>query len=145
MNWLRANLLALQLPEPAIEWLGMVFDATQTLDDFADGDEVSRSRLDVLIWDALVGMPANSFFQANCHTLLPVMANCILKWQASDKAEKAKRASPMSFAWRASFYDLILTCVHLVHGPRFAIDNAEKVMQLYGETLEDYNKEFPNA
>lgn len=145
MNWLRENLLALQLPEPAINWLGMVFDAIQTLDDFADGDEVPRSRLDVLIWDSLVGMPANPFFQANSHTLLPVMANCILKWQASDKAEKGKRANEMSFAWRASFYDLLLTCAHLCHGPRFAIDNAESIMKMYGETMTDYRKEFPDA
>jgi hypothetical protein len=47
--------------------------------------------------------------------------------------------------WRAAYYDLILEVVRLVHGFDEAANAAEYVAKLYGETYEDYVKEFNNA
>jgi hypothetical protein len=69
----------------------------------------------------------------------------ILKWQASDTAERNQQADAKSFVWRAGYYDLVLMTVSLVHGPVPATQNAHLVMALYGETYEDYMKEFGNA
>ena len=145
VDWLRANLEAWQLPPAAIAYILGLWDAIQAFDDFADGDEVERPRLDALIWNTLIGLPHNPFFQAHSGVLLPVTATQILKWQASDAAERAGNADAMSFVWRAGFYDVVLVCIQLVHGTAAAQAAAPDVMRLYGEKFADYLKEFENA
>jgi hypothetical protein len=143
---LRENLTKVfMLPQPAIDWLMMVFDAIQVFDDVADGDQVAREDLNATIWNTLVGMHQNSFFIANSHHLLPLLATGVLKWQASDTAERNKQADAKSFMWRAGYYDLILMTVSLVHGAGYATKYGHHVMALYGETFEDYMKEFGDA
>jgi len=143
---LRENLTKVfMLPTTAVEWLFMVFDAIQVFDDVADGDEVERKDLNAAIWNTLVGMHQNAFFIANSHHLTPLLATMILKWQASDTAERQGQADAKSFGWRAGYYDLILMTVSLTHGAGFATKNAHLVMALYDEKFEDYMKEFGNA
>jgi hypothetical protein len=143
---LRENLTKVfMLPQPAVEWLVMVYDAIQVFDDVADGDQVAREDLNATIWNTLVGMHQNAFFIANSHHLTPLLATMILKWQASDTAERAGQANAKTFMWRAGYYDLILMVVSLVHGAGFATIHGHHVMALYGETLEDYLKEFGDA
>lgn len=143
---LRQNLQqVLMLPAPAVEWLLMLWNAIQVFDDVADGDTITREDLNAAIWNTLVAMNQNPFFLQNAQALLPCVASMILKWQASDQAERAGAADARSYAWRAGYYDLILMAVQLCHGPKFAIANAKLVMELYGETFEDYMKEFGHA
>lgn len=73
------------------------------------------------------------------------MAVNILKWQASDRAEREGHADAMSFVWRAGFYDIVLMVVQLCHGRQVAQSCAHHVMGLYGEKLDDYLKEFNHA
>jgi hypothetical protein len=146
IDWLKENLQrVLLLPAPVVEWLVMVYDAIQVFDDVADGDTVERKDLNATIWNTLVGMHQNQFFITNSHHLVPLLATAIMKWQASDQAERAGEADAKSFVWRAGYYDLILMAVSLTHGPGFATKNAHLVMDLYGEKFEDYMKEFGNA
>ena len=143
---LRQNLQqVLMLPAPAVEWLLMLWNAIQVFDDVADGDTITREDLDAAIWNTLVAMNQNPFLLQNAQALLPCVASAILKWQASDQADRAGAADARSYAWRAGYYDLILMAVQLCHGPKFAIANAKLVMELYGETFEDYMKEFGHA
>ena len=123
----------------------MVYDAIQVFDDVADGDQVAREDLNATIWNTLGGMHQNAFFIGNSTHLTPLLATMILKWQASDTAERNKQADAKSFMWRAGYYDLILMAVSLVHGAGFATVHGHHVMALYGETLEDYLKEFGDA
>jgi hypothetical protein len=142
-TWLKRNLEEhFQLPASAVEWLMMMFDSIQVFDDIADGDGVQRKDLDKCIWNTLVAMPLNHFFSANAATLLPIVAVNILKWQASDLAERSWNAGAMSFAWRAGFYDLCMIAVQLCHGTDKAIELSSDVMKLYGEDFESYRKEF---
>ena len=145
-DWLRLNLQrVLALPAPAIDWLLMLFGAIQVFDDVADGDPVERDDLNAAIWNTLVGMHQNTFWIANSHSLAPIVATMILKWQASDQAERAGKADAKSFVWRAGYYDVVLMTVALCHGTQQATDKAQQVMELYGETFEDYMKEFDHA
>jgi hypothetical protein len=145
-DWLRENLQkSLALPAPAVDWLMMLWGAIQVFDDIADGDAVECKDLNACIWNTLVGMNQNSFWIVNSQTLTPVVASMILKWQASDQAERAGRADARSFMWRAGFYDVVLMTVALCHGTNQATEAAGKVMELYGETFEDYMKEFNHA
>jgi hypothetical protein len=143
VEWLRENLQkAFALPAPAIEWLVMLFEATQVFDDVADGDPVDRQALDATIWNTLIGMNQNPFWITNGHNLAPVVATMILKWQASDQAERAGEADAKAYVWRAGYYDVVLMVIQLCHGANNAKLMAKQVMQLYGETYEEYMKEF---
>ena len=145
-DWLRENLeKSLDLPAPAVDWLLMLYGAIQVFDDVADGDIVKRQDLNATIWNTLVGMNRNIFWLENAQTLTPIVANMILKWQASDQAERAGRADARSFVWRAGFYDVVLMTVALCHGSNHATEVASDVMAIYGEKLEDYLMEFNHA
>jgi hypothetical protein len=145
-DWLKENLeKVFALPAPAVEWLLMLWNAIQVFDDVADGDHVEREDLNAAIWNTLVGMNQNPFWIANSNSLAPVIATMVLKWQASDHVERTGNADAKSFVWRAGFYDVVLMVLTLCNGTKYATDNAHLVMSLYGETFEDYMKEFGNA
>jgi len=135
----------LKLPSAATAWLLGMWDAIQFLDDVADGDEISRDRFDSALNQLLVAMPGNPFFAENASVLLPVVAVQLLKWQASDIAERRGDAGPVSFVWRAGYYDLVLLTVQICHGYDTAVDMSTTVMSLYGEKLDEYKKEFADA
>jgi len=100
--WLSKNLKeGFAIPDDAREWLLSLWNAIQVFDDMADGDFPDRDNLVDTICDTLVNMPSNPFFLRHAETLLPLMAVAILKWKASDEAEKAGEANETSFVWRA--------------------------------------------
>ena len=140
---LAVHFQTLDLPPEAVGWLLDIWQLIQTLDDVADGDPVSRDNLNATIWAALVTMPANPFYLANAQTLQSGLASLVLKWQASDDAERQGKADARSFVWRAGYYDLVLLVVLLTKGHATAMGKAMTVMHLYGETLHEYLKEFP--
>lgn len=134
-----------QLPDEATTWLLDLWGAFQVFDDVADGDSVDRDILDRTILSTLVFMPMNPFYVKYCGYLSPIVENAILKWKASDDAERCGKADAKSFVWRAGYYDIVLAAVTLVHGSERAMKAAKYVMWLYGETLDDYRKEFDHA
>lgn len=133
------------LPKAAVDWLLDFWDAIQFFDDVADNDAVTRAELNQALHAVLVGMPSNPFFIAHASSLLPAAATLIIKWQASDAAERAGEADARSYMWRAGYYDLIALATYLTHGHEVATEMARNSLGLYGESLEDYLKEFPNA
>ena len=139
---LRKHFETLMLPTEAAEWLLMLWQAIQTFDDYADGDQVERQALDATIWNTLVAMPQNPFFMRHAASLLPVLSTMVLKWQASDRVEREGSADARSFTWRAGYYELVLAAVQLAHGPAAAMSVAHKVLSLYGESLDSYLAEF---
>ena len=144
--WLNENFKeAFALPEEARAWLLSLWNVIQVFDDMADGDHPDRARLHQAIADALVNMPSNDFFLRHGHILLPLISVAILKWIASDDAERAGSADAMSFAWRAGYYDIVLAVVQIVHGDDIARGVCRAVMGLYGENYSEYLKEFGNA
>ena len=139
---LRKHFETLMLPTEAAEWLLMLWQAIQTFDDYADGDQVERQALDATIWNTLVAMPQNPFFMRHASSLLPVLSTMVLKWQASDRVEREGSADARSFTWRAGYYELVLMAVQLIHGPAAAPSVAHKVLGIYGENLDSYLAEF---
>lgn len=135
----------LALPEEASDFLCNLFDAIQIFDDYADGDSVDRPALNYIIWYSFVGLNTDPFFKKHGDILMPLLGSAVLKWQASDMAERAGEANEVSFVWRAGYYDIVLMVVLLVHGPAIATEMAQVVMSLYGETYNDYREEFQNA
>ena len=140
---LQLNLEALELPADAVGWLLDLWHVIQVLDDVADGDPVDRKDLDRAIFSSLAGMPSNSFYQQHQAWLLPIIAQSVLKWMASDVAERAGKADERSYMWRAGFYDVVMMVTCLVHGP--SSEKCFEALAMYGETAQDYLKEFENA
>lgn len=138
-------LIKLNLTKDSVNWLMMIWESIQTFDDYADGDEVKRKDLNALIWNTTIGMPQNPFYFEHSQSLWPVMATAILKWQASDIVEREGKADAMSFAWRASFYDVVLFVYALVHGHGAATRDSHLIMKMYGEKFEDYMREVNHA
>ena len=134
---------ALDLPQPAADWLLDLWRVIQVFDDIHDGDEVA----DVMpaLWAGLVTMPGNPFYQANAATLQAAVATAILKWHAANEAEAAGEADARSFVWRAAYYDVVLLAVLLSHGQAEALRLAPVVMMMYGEPFAAYQEEFPDA
>lgn len=143
----RANLKkhlehSFRLPPSAVEFLEKVWSSCQFFDDIADDDKISRDEINMAIWDHFVGLAGNQFFLDNGLALRGALATFILKWQASDAAERAGEASAKSYMWRAGFYDVALLVVCLVHGYEASIPASKEMMDFYGETYEGYMKEF---
>ena len=135
----------LELPAPAVDWLRGLWVATQFLDDVADGTPIPRSDMDRAMWTLLIGLPLSEFYRAHATRLSGAVEDGLLQWKASDNAEREGNATPGSFTWRASYYNVVLTVVSICHSPQVAMECAHKVLGLYGETLEDYLKEFNHA
>jgi hypothetical protein len=144
--WLRRNFSeTLSLSEDACDWLIALWEVIQLFDDIADGGEIDRDDLDATIWNALVGMPTNSFYQQNVHVLIPLMGIAVCKWKASDIVERNGDACATSFVWRAGYYDIVLAAVQIEHGAQAAMEIGHVVLKLYGESLEEYMKEMYHA
>ena len=134
---------ALDLPQPAADWLLDLWRVIQVFDDIHDGDEVA----DVMpaLWAGLVTMPGNPFYLTNAAALQAAVATAILKWHAANEAEDARQADERSYVWRAAYYDVVLLAVLLSHGQAEALRLAPVVMMMYGEPFAAYQEEFPNA
>jgi hypothetical protein len=144
--WLRRNFTeTLSLSEEASDWLIALWEVIQLFDDVADKDPIDRDELDMVIWNALIGLPSNGFYQRNAHILIPLMGVAVFKWKASDTVEREGNACATSFVWRAGYYDLVLAAVQIEHGVQAAMDIGHAVLKLYGESLEDYMKEMSHA
>jgi hypothetical protein len=135
----------LSLPLSAQQWLLDFWDVLQGLDDWRDNDSVDSNEKEKVIYQVMVAMPSNLFFQQYANHLLPIMSNLVLKWIGANKLEDNKEELSKAYMWRAAYYDLILEVVYLVHGYKDAALASDYVAKMYGETFEDYVKEFKNA
>lgn len=142
---LKSHFKNLSIPDSAGDWLLGVWRITQFFDDVADGDEITRKDLDIALLDSLIFHANNPFFIQYRESLSLALATFIAKWQASDTFERIGGADARSYMWRAGFYDLVLSVFALVHGAHRASQIAPSILSLYGESFEDYQKEFPNG
>ena len=139
------HLAPLVLPPAAQKWLLDFWSVIQGLDDWRDNDPVEPRQKEKVIYQVMVELPQNQFFQAHSHNLLPIVSSLILRWIGANKLEDNREQLQKTYMWRAGYYDLVLEVVRLVHGFDGAANAAEFVAKLYGETYEDYVKEFQNA
>ena len=109
-------LAPLNLPLTAQRWLLDFFSVIQGLDDWRDNDPVEPKQKEKVIYQVMVELPQNHFFQAHSHNLLPIVSILILKWIGANKLEDNKEQLHKAYMWRAAYYDLILEVVRLVHG-----------------------------
>lgn len=136
----------LGLSNDAIRWLLDLWDVLQGLDDWRDGDEMSARDIELTIHKCLFELWSNPFFARNGSFLLPLLSSLVLKWCGANAIESShKEHLPKAYIWRSGYYDLVLQSVAIERGVDFARDAAASVASIYGETLDEYMKEFANA
>jgi hypothetical protein len=135
----------LNLPEATVRWLLDFWDVIQGLDDWRDNQEITAQEKEAVIYKVMFLLPNNVFFQYHSKELLPIVSNLVLKWIGANRLEDNREHLHKAYMWRAAYYDLILEVVRLIHGFEAAANASDFVAKLYGETFEDYVKEFQNA
>jgi hypothetical protein len=144
---LEQQLYSLKLTSDAHQWLVDLFETLQGLDDWYDGDDIpDREKLKV-IHNCLVVLSSNPFFLINHSRLHPLINNLILKWCGANDIEEQKDAAqlPKAYMWRAGFYDVVLEVFAIQNGFQAAAMTASRILEMYGESLDSYTKEFTNA
>ena len=141
------SLKPLELPPHALQWLIDLNQAVQGLDDWHDEDPIPQNEKLKVIHLCLVGLSGNPFFLQNYHRLLPLLNSFILKWSAANDIEdnRLKEHLPKAYMWRAGFYDIVLEVVSIVYGFDVASNLSSYVLKMYGETYDEYSKEFLNG
>lgn len=141
---LRHNLVdGFGLPSDAVDWLMGLWTVIQALDDVADGTPGDPRQAYSAAWLGLVGLQTMPYFLPRSALLLPLMGVQVLKWQASDEAERAGLADARSYMWRAGFYDVVLAVCIMQFGAEQA--SRMPILQMYGETFEGYMQEMDHA
>lgn len=130
------------LPADAVRFVGTLWDAIQAIDDIKDGTALAN--VDDAIRTLIVDLPCDPFLGRHRASLAPVLVTAYLKWQAANDAEASRAPGELdkAYVWRASFYDVVMLVVALCLPEPDARRLAPAVMALYGETREDYLKEF---
>lgn len=141
-NALFQRLTAVGLSQPAVDWLLILWDMIQTLDDLTDGDPVTQGDIHRLVNNSLIGYATHPFFTRNISALTPVIANAIAKWTAANFLEGNGMVTEVSFVWRASYYDVVLQALICDVGYTLTIQRASQVLEMYGESYSDYQQEF---
>jgi len=143
INILKEELMLLELPSEAINWLLGLYDVIQAFDDVKDKDNnLDDNKIYNLIFNSMIALPTNTFYLANIVSLANLVNLQVLKWIASNKVEEKKEVDAKSFMWRAGYFDIVLHVVFLCKGFDFTSKNAHLILSIYGEKLQDYLKGF---
>ena len=140
---IRNRLLDHWIGDPlAIQWVLDFHDVVELFDDLIDKDkEISDERVIRVLWESMVDMPRNPFFQANSHILLPLISQGIHWWlDANNLEDKGDDHSlHMSFVLRGACTGLIQVVIELVHGRNAMRKVSKDVVEFFGsETFSEY-------
>jgi hypothetical protein len=116
-----------------------VWALIQVFDDIEDGHAPKKDEAERALYASLVGLPANAFYRQHGAAIGPALLLMIEKWKAANIVEKGRAHDAKSYMWRAGFYD-VLALICLCDGKR-----PQPALALYGESYEDYMKEFDHA
>ena len=143
---MRAQLAAafdeMGFPAEASAFLLKLWDAIQFLDDVMDGDRPDLAA----IYTVLIELPADPFYAVHRGVLTGALVTQYHKWQAANAAERLKVSLDRAYMWRAGYYDVVLLVAALCLPRERTEALAVRILNLYGETLDDYKLEiFNNA
>jgi hypothetical protein len=144
-NNVEQHLINLGFSDQAIVWLSDLWEVTQGLDDWRDGDEVDNRSCEDTIYKSLVSLPCNPFFLRNAGVLGPVLSQFVVKWSGANTVEDEKDVSETSFVWRSAYYDVVVCVATIEHGYKTAMDLSPYILKMYGEQYTDYLEEFNNG
>ncbi|PWY49200.1 hypothetical protein DK459_11795 [Achromobacter sp. RW408] len=116
LRWMRGN-------ASAVDFLRTAFDVAHFWDDLVDRDRIlSDADINRAMFQALVVLPRNAFYQANFASLNAVLANAATNWTIATDLERAGGVAGKRTAYvlRASYVDLVTHCALLLGGMEWA-------------------------
>lgn len=140
MRWMRNN-------TSAVDFLRTAFDVAHFWDDLIDRDKViGDADINRAMFQALVLLPRNAFYQANFASLNAVLANAATNWNIATDLERAGGVAGKRTAYvlRASYVDLVTHCALLLGGMDWAHAVGVELRRLaepYGEYLTNLEAE----
>lgn len=132
--------------ESAIEWARMLWDTIQLWDDIYDGDEVDKNHLNLVMLNTMTKMTTNLFYLRHVSKLSAQLESCILQWITANRYEEVEDQDiggyERAFILRAGYYSMMHYITYLIGGLAWADQHSTEIWSSYGETFEQYLKEF---
>lgn len=132
---------------PAILFCESLFRISQTLDDLLDRDRpVSQETVYNAFFEALIGLPANTFYRENEPFLRPLMAMALQDWRDSFVLERMPEYHHRSLAYvlRDQLTGLVVQCAGLIGGAQWMQQVGPEIrLHFHDETLADYMAALP--
>lgn len=109
---------ALRGQADAIDLCNRLFRASQLFDDLHDGDQaVTKDQVHRLLWDVMVEIPSNPFYQRHFAALQPLIRGMALDWIDSCALERGtEHEKSIAFVLRDSIGAIVSHCAYLIGG-----------------------------
>lgn len=115
---------------------------SQTWDDLIDRDKpISDERINDAFTDALLRLPAISFYRENIYQLHPLLRQAVIDWQTATHFERNGNAhdKTLAFVLRDSLVALVTHCAFLVGGHSHACKVAPEIRRYFhNESIQHY-------
>lgn len=127
----------------AIEFCEVLFGISQVWDDVVDGDEFTAENVNEMMWDALVVLPCNTFYQQHFGVLQPLLQAAIVDWLDSNELCRGdKEEQCAAYVLRDTITTIIIHCARLIGGYEHMRKISLRVRtELYKEPIEEYMRE----
>lgn len=126
----------------AARFLELITSVLHFWDDLVDKDKpIPDDYIHLSMWQALVELPRNRFYQLNFSELNPILCTAIQNWLTANKIEATgtREDRHISFIIRSSYCDLVIHTATLCGGFEHGRDVAERVRTFWhDERFEGY-------
>lgn len=128
----------------AVEFCINLWQISQLFDDIYDEGGISKEECIDLIFRTMTILPQNKFYNAYRLELQPLINSMFIQWISANKIEENKDETMLekSYMLRAFIFQIFHYCAMLLKGSEFALSESIDFQKCYGETFEDYKKEF---
>jgi hypothetical protein len=132
---------ALQGNVEAIEFCQIIFRISQTWDDLIDRDRpVEAGEINRMMFEALVELPENGFYQMFFAELRPLIRSYIADWMAANELElESDDGRRLAFVLRDNVGAIVTQCAYLIGGYSWMQQvNAEVRKHVHEDSFEQY-------
>jgi len=104
--------------QAAVAFCSVLFGISQTWDDLVDRDKpVSDGDINKMMWEALITLPGNSFYQTHYGELSVLMQSAIVDWMDSNELEHGSDHNKLvAYVLRDSVTTILIHCARIVGG-----------------------------
>lgn len=139
------QLLILLEDKGAVDMCVLLFKISQLFDDIYDEGKLEKSEALELMYMVMVDLPQNRFYSTFQGKLQPLIESFILQWMSANNLEDKKEQLEKSYMLRAFLFQIFHFSAMVLKGKDFAIENSDIFQKMYGETFNEYVKEFSNV
>lgn len=129
----------------AISFCETLFSISQTWDDVVDRDKgLTDFEVNGMMWEALITLPNNPFYQQYFDILNPIMQAAIIDWMDSNKLIQSDEHEQKVAAYvlRDSLTNIVIHCARLVGGFDWMAEVSMDIREaLYDEPLTKFLEE----